>query len=138
MTSINRTPLLSICVSLQHCDPPAPKKKSLFLDCSNIPPLLFFHSPSDELNQESLFRLKVGHGCTLEIQGNERTSFTKWCVCVCWGGGFHCLCFISMVSKSTKRWSVDSFALLCHNATFNFRGVDGKQNMSEDVEDCHS
>lgn len=74
MTSINQTPLLSICVSPQHCDPPPP----FFLDCSNIPPLLFFHSPSDELNQGSLFRLKVGHGCTLEIQGNERTSFTKW------------------------------------------------------------
>lgn len=86
MTSINRTPLLSICVSLQHYDPPPPKKKSLFLDCSNIPPLLFFHSPSDELNQESLFRLKVGHGCTLEIQGNERTSFTKWWWW--WGGGY--------------------------------------------------
>lgn len=57
--------------------PPNPQKKSLFLDCSNIPPLLFFHSPSDELNQEGLFRLKVGHGCTLEIQGTERTSFAK-------------------------------------------------------------
>lgn len=79
------TPLLSICVSPQHAV--CPQKKSFFLDCFNIPPLLFFLSPSHERNQESLFRLKVGQGCTPEIHCNTRASLAKrrrgwgWCLC---------------------------------------------------------
>lgn len=88
----------------------APPKKSLFLDCLNIPLVLFSLSPSDERNQESLFRLKVGQGCTLEIQGNDRASLAKRR-----GGGF---CFISMLLKSTEHWSVDSFT---HSSHFQFQ-----------------
>lgn len=104
--------------TLQHCPP----KKPIFLDWFNIPPLLFSLSPSHELNQESLFRLKVRQGCTLEIQGMIGPAWSKGG----WGGRhpFYCLCFGSMVLKSTKHWCVDSFTLLCHGATSNLRGVD--------------
>lgn len=122
MTSINQR-LCSLSVWEHSVCPP---KKIPFLGLLKHSSGSILLSPSDERNQESLFRLKVGQGCTLEIQGNDRASLAKG------RGGFLFHLHAFKIHRALV-WIV-SLTL----PTSNFRGIDRKPNMSEDVENCHS